>query len=81
MTLSELVSHSVATLTIAAIKTAEYADLGGYEADPYGDLLRQIDRTFGRLKRMRQEVQFLKSHVHEWNGDDYCIHCHADGRG
>jgi hypothetical protein len=80
ITLPELVSQSVTVLESDAMKAAEYADLGGYDANPYGDLAKQIDRTIGMLKRTRAEVQALRSHAHKWNSDDYCSVCGADGR-
>lgn len=80
ITLPEIVSQSVDTLESSASRSAEYANLGGYDADPYGDLAKQIDRTIGMLKRARAEVQALKSHAHQWDSNDYCLICRADGR-
>lgn len=61
------------------MRSAEYANLAG-EGDPYGDTLRDIDRTIGFLKRYRLEMQSLAGHEHRWNEDDYCDVCGADGR-
>lgn len=63
-----------------AQRSAEYADLGGYDADPYGQLLKGIDASIGSLKKFRREVQAQKSHTHKWNSDEYCSICGADGR-
>ena len=59
---------------------AQYVNLGGYNADPYDDLARQIDRSIGRLKRARKDAQALRAHTHDWDQNDYCVICGADGR-
>jgi len=58
---------------------AQYADLAG-EEPPYAHALREIDHAIGTMKRFRAEMQRLAHHTHEWNGDDYCRVCGADGR-
>lgn len=50
------------------------------EPSPFPYILGDIDHAIGMLKRYRAEVQALATHAHEWNSDDYCNVCGADGR-
>lgn len=47
---------------------------------PYRQALNEIDAAIGKLKAARREMQAIASHMHEWNDDDYCRICGADGR-
>lgn len=60
-------------------RSAENADLAGEEG-PYRRVLGEIDSAIGFLKTFRRDMQELRDHRHEWQEDDYCAICHADGR-
>lgn len=62
-----------------ACSSAEGCDLAG-EPSPYPGFLADLDATIGFLKRYRRDLQHLAHHVHDWNSDDYCSICGADGR-
>lgn len=65
----------------STMKSAEYWDLSGGEGpNPYRRSLNQIDAAIGMLKRQRSEMQRLARHVHDYNENDYCTICGADGR-
>lgn len=58
-----------------------YELAGPFDFDsPYQHTLKMIDAAIGRLKLLRAEMQRVASHHHDWNGDDYCSICGADGR-
>jgi hypothetical protein len=78
--LGPALQDSLSTRTRRACRNTEYADLGGYDVNPLGELLKEIDYAFSVLKKARKEAQFLKTHTHEWDNDEYCIFCGADGR-
>lgn len=77
--LAESVQRLTERLISEAMRSAEYADLAG-EENCYPYFLGQIDAAIGQLKRFRAELQVVARHVHEWNSDDYCRICGADGR-
>ena len=56
-----------------ACKSDEYADLAG---EP-GTALRDLRDN---LKAGLEHVEFLLGHTHQWNDNDYCSICGADGR-
>jgi hypothetical protein len=66
-------------LELEICSSAEGADLAGEES-PYQWHLGRIDAAIGHLKRFRREVQGLSKHAHDWNDNDYCSICGADGR-
>jgi hypothetical protein len=56
-----------------ATKSDEYADL----ASEPGYALRDILYT---LEAAKEDVRELLGHEHQWNENDYCSICGADGR-
>lgn len=58
-----------------------YYENGGCDGiPPYRQALNEIDAAIGKLKAARREMQEIASHMHEWDSDDYCRICGADGR-
>jgi len=54
-------------------RSAEYAYLAGLPFDGY-------DKAIEQCKEMIEVLIRLKNHVGEWDDNDYCIICGADGR-
>lgn len=77
--LSDSLSLLTSRLEREATRSAEFADAAGEEA-PYKHVLGDIDAAIGQLKRFRHEMQKIAGHAHDWNDDDYCSICGADGR-
>jgi len=62
-------------------RSAQYFELGDCEGvSPYQEALNQLDHAIGQLKRARAEMQKLSKHAHQWDSNDYCSICGADGR-
>jgi hypothetical protein len=80
--LNEQVEYLSSVLIDRANREQQSYDLGGpFDfPSPYRDALNQIDAAIGRLKSMRREMQRVASHSHDWNDNDYCSVCRADGR-
>lgn len=62
-------------------RSAEYFKLSDCDGQsPYDFALAQLDAAIGRLKHSRRDMQRLSKHVHQWDENDYCYICGADGR-
>lgn len=51
----------------------DFGDGDGNPWDPYQGLEDLLEASLTRIR-------FLRTHQHEWNEDDRCTHCGADGR-
>lgn len=80
LSLLEDVERHVAVDLQKACRTAQYEESAGENVTAYRDLMGRIDRSIGVLKRFRREVQAVAKHAHQWDNDDYCSICGADGR-
>lgn len=50
-------------------------------ADLSGEQYRNAFLDFAlKCERWAKEARAIAKHIHEWNGDDYCSICGADGR-
>lgn len=67
--MNEAVSAGIAH----ASRAREYADIAGEEDDSFQLLEDQLQSAL-------VEVRSVRHHQHEWNEDDYCDICGADGR-
>jgi hypothetical protein len=67
------------SLPTEAARVAQYADLAGEPSD-YPRYQNDISHLIGRLKRVHQELGYLRRHRHDWDDQDYCAICGADGR-
>ncbi|HEU5463700.1 MAG TPA: hypothetical protein VFV82_06190 [Candidatus Binatia bacterium] len=67
-----------------AARSQEYYDLGGLGrsdgARPYHTAKRSIQHAIATLNRELKEIRKLERHTHQWNNDDRCDLCGADGR-
>ena len=66
-----------------ASKAIEYNTLSGFDGErenEYDLCIHAIAATIVDMKRQIEQAQFLKTHKHEWNEEDLCVHCGADGR-
>lgn len=73
--------HQLPFIPAQVNRTAEYWNLAGMEGpNPYRTAMREVDAMIGKLKRLRAHLQELETHEHDWNEDDYCQICRADGR-
>ena len=58
-----------------------YEELGDSGYDPCIQRQREISHLIGQLKRVHADIGQLRSYLHDWSDDDYCLICGADGRG
>ena len=65
-----------------AKRKSEYISLAGIPdiESPYREFRKEIAKTIKDLRMLSREAKRLEYHMHEWNEDDYCIVCGADGR-
>ena len=80
--LNEQVEHLTSILISRSNHQQQaYVNSGPWDfASPYQQALNEIDAAIGRLKALRREMQSIARHSHEWNDNDYCSVCGADGR-
>lgn len=75
------VHHLVSAAIRRAKRSAENASLAGEPAAPvYDDLLEELATVRDSMAEYIQEVTELKDHRHEWNENEFCNICGADGR-
>ena len=64
-----------------AARNAKYFELSGMDGpNPYDAALNCIGRAIAELRQEARAIKALKNHAHNWNDDDYCSICGADGR-
>jgi predicted DNA-binding protein len=80
--LARRISYLCSEAMESAIREVEYASLAGegLEQHPYDVIVKQAKLAIRQLNQTIKEANSLKSHVHVWGSNDYCIHCGADGR-
>ena len=79
MTLDQALS-AIRRLPRAAARSAEYAELAGeHGADVYLCAVDQLDALLRAIKEAKADLASLRRHAHEWNEDNYCSVCGADG--
>jgi hypothetical protein len=62
-------------------RSAEYAHLAGEDARrEYRNALTMLGHIIKQAKETHAELSGLSTHQHEWNDNDYCDLCGADGR-
>ena len=61
-------------------RAEEYMHLAGIVPEDYDATERPYDEAIRILKHTLERIEMLKNHTHQWNDDDYCDICGADGR-
>jgi hypothetical protein len=76
--------HIIVGESRRAARSEEYyylAGLGLSDAPrPYHKSKRDLQRLIGYANREIKAIQQLERHTHEWDEEDYCMICGADGR-
>lgn len=71
----------IAALPQRAARNAEYSDLAGEDsAADYAEAQRALGALIAEAKHAHAALTALRHHRHDWNEDDYCNVCGADGR-
>ena len=69
-----------------AAQDTELMDLAGfYEGDEewedfYTNAQKDLESIIQAAEAAHEEINQLRLHAHDWNEDDYCSMCGADGR-
>ena len=79
--------NAIAVLPREAAKSNQYYELSGIGPDeaegilpPYDEAIRDLERVRAQCGKALAAIRKLKGHKHDWNEDDYCSICGADGR-
>ena len=73
------IESALSSLPSIAAREAGSAELAGERA-PYADIMARLSHLIGEAKVIHAQIGALASHSHDWNDDDYCVICGADGR-
>jgi hypothetical protein len=61
--------------------SANRAELAGLDSvTVYNDQIKRTEEEIQKLINHKSGLVELRDHVHEWNDNDYCSICGADGR-
>lgn len=74
------VTQAVNSTITQACKDSEMSFLSDDEREPYNEVMKALPDAIRIIERGAERIRFLRTHQHENDGDDYCIHCRSDLR-